>query len=43
MYYPFLPSSMVPPCWYRMELFREKAFELLELMDNSLPTVTRLR
>jgi hypothetical protein len=31
------------PCWYRMELFREKAFELLELMDNSLPTVTRLR
>lgn len=27
----------------RMELFKEKAFELLELMDNSLPTVTRLR
>jgi hypothetical protein len=26
-----------------MELFREKTFELLELMDNSLPTVTRLR
>ena len=26
-----------------MELFREKAFELMELMDSSLPTVSRLR